>query len=65
MTYPLLLTAVAIMEKLRGSQPHAHAAITAALALGYGFSLRPGEYLTTGNRQAKSKVVPASNVYLW
>ena len=66
MTYPLLLiTAVAITDKLWGSQLHEHAAITAVLALGYGCSLRPGEYLITGNRQSKSKDVPASKFYLW
>ena len=65
MTYPLLLTAVAITEKLRFVQPAAHAAITAALALGYGCSLRPGEYLVTGSQRGKSKMVSASKVFLW
>ena len=65
MTYPLLLTAVAITARLWNTQPYACAAITAALALGYGCSLRPGEYLITGKRQSLSKVVSASRVYLW
>jgi hypothetical protein len=34
MTYPLLITAVAITEKLWSSQPVAHAAITQAIMFG-------------------------------
>ena len=65
MTYPLLLTAIAITERLWTTQPVAKTAITAALALGYGCSLRPGEYLLSGKRRGPSKIVPASKVYLW
>ena len=66
MTYPLLLTAVAIAERLWGSMPVARDAITAALAIGYGCSLRPGEYLTSkARRRTTSKTVSASRVFLW
>ena len=66
LTYPLLLTAISITEKLWSSLPAAHAAITAALALGYGCSLRPGEYLTSTQRSRfPSKTVTASRVFLW
>ena len=66
MTYPLLLTAVSITEKLWGSMPLARNAITAALALGYGCSLRPGEYLTSKPRnRITPKTVAASRVFLW
>ena len=64
MTYPLLVSAATIVKRLWFAQPETERAILAAFALGYGCSMRPGEYLQMPKRTRRLPC-SASVVHIW
>jgi len=67
LTYPLLLTGVAKVNAIYPTNRGARLPILAALALAYGVSLRPGEYLQLSGRNARKpeEMAQVRHAYLW
>ena len=67
LTFPLLLTAVQKVKEMYPSNPDVRKPLLAALALAYGISLRPGEYLKLNGRNARrpDEMAQVQHAYLW
>ena len=65
LTYPLLLEAVKAIDKKYAGSPAMAVAMKAAFALGYGCSLRPGEYLKLQVERELDEQVCAGNIGFW
>jgi len=65
LTYPLLLIAIRVIDEQYSQQEEQRLAIRAAFALGYGMSLRPGEYLKLFDERRPDEQALAGNVSLW
>ena len=65
LTYPLLLIAIRIIDEQYSENEEQRIAIRAAFALGYGLSLRPGEYLKLFDERRPDEQALTGNVSLW
>ena len=65
LTYPLLLIAIGVIDEQFSRQEEQRLAVRAAFAMGYGLSLRPGEYLKLFDERRPDEQALAGNVSLW
>ena len=65
MTYPILLVAIAAIDRQYQFIEEQRLALRAALAVGYSMSLRPGEYLKLFDERRLDEQALAGNVSLW
>ena len=65
MTYPLVLEAVKAIDRVYAEDYETATAMRAAFAIGFGCSLRPGEYLKLQDTRENFEQLCAGNVHFW